>query len=112
MTGVVQFGIARAGMRSAARAEGLSGIGVAWSYGLAVAIVSIILLTVTALLIDLRLWGLAGFGIFVMDIAMVGAVWTTAQRLGLHGDSRVIVFVAVLSVELMVLAMWWPTHET
>jgi hypothetical protein len=107
-TGLAQYAIDRAGMRRAAAAEGLSGIGVAAGWALVFLVVTLVLLLPACRALALRYWASAAGLLLVGELAVVALLWDRASVLGLHGDGRAVLFVVVATILVAASAGFWP----
>lgn len=95
-------------MKRADRTDGLSGIGVAAGAAAEYLILTIVLMLATAWLFGMRLWGLAGLSLTVVQLLAVAFLFDHSSHLGVHGHQRAILFAIVAMIAVGTAALWWP----
>lgn len=99
-------------MKRGDRAGGLSGIGAAAGAAGEYLIVTIVLMLAAAWLLGMRLWGLAGLTLVVVQLLVVAFLFAHSSALGVHGKHRAVLFTIVAVVAVTVAATWWPRRRS
>jgi hypothetical protein len=106
--GAAQYAVVVSGMKRADRADGLSGIGVAAGAAAEYLILTVAFMLAAAWLLGMRLWGLAGISLTVVQLVAVAFLFDHSADLGLHGHRSAILFAIVAAVGMGTAAVWWP----
>lgn len=86
--GLIQWKIITPGMRAAASAKGLAGVGVGAKYAAVLALVTVVLFALITALLRFRPWALAAFSAGLLALLLVITVWPFGHQVRLVGDSR------------------------
>ena len=108
--GVIQWRIVRSGMRAASSARGLAGVGRGAESAAALSAVTFLFLAALALLLRLRVWGLAALSGALAELLLVLFLWPFAGRLGLDGDSAAMLCIVGAVAVAVGLGLRWPRH--
>lgn len=109
--GVIQWSVLTSGMRDVAGRPGLTGIGTAAEYAVAIAAASLLLFALTSALLRRRRWISAAFTSGLLELLLAVLLWPLPRRLGLAGNSAALLCIPLAAVVAAAVERWWPRRD-